>query len=45
MEPATSLYPIVEMQKTYSGWVSGALHGIAGDSLQGVAKSMKKLSY
>ena len=45
MEPATSLYPTVEMQKTYSGWVSGALHGIAGDSLQGVIKIMKKLSY
>jgi hypothetical protein len=45
MEPATSLYPIVEMQKTYSGWVSGALDGIAGDSLQGILKRMEKLSY
>lgn len=45
MEPPTSLYPIAEMQKTYNGWVSDALHGITGASQQGVTKSMKKLSY
>jgi len=45
MALVTSLYPHVGMQKTNSGWVSGALHGIAGDSLQGIIKRRKKLSY